>query len=230
MAVIAFAQSKGGAGKTTACVTLVGELCRQASLSNSDIKVTLIDTDPNQHSAGWAKKDGCPKNLVLIEKSNEETVLDDIDAASSTTQFVLVDLEGTANFAVTQAISRADLVIVPCQASEDDAAEAARTIGLIRKQGRLLGRKIPCCILLTRTSAAIQTRLLKLIKQDFIDNGVHILDSSLIDREAFRAVRSYGGIVNDLDPTLVSGIDKAASNAKAYANDVKRMLIGGSHD
>jgi len=223
MAVIAFAQSKGGAGKTTACVTLAGELCRQAS--ESGIQITLIDTDPNQHSAGWAKKNGCPSNLVLIEKSTEDTVLDDIETASSQTQFVLVDLEGTANFAVTQAISRADLVIVPCQGSEDDATEAARTIGLIRKQGRLLARKIPCCILLTRTSAAIQTRLLKLIKQDFIDSGVHILNSSLIDREAFRAVRSYGGTVNNLDPALVSGIDKAASNAKAYANDVKRMLL-----
>ncbi|ABX51842.1 ParA protein, putative (plasmid) [Shewanella baltica OS223] len=223
MTVIAFAQSKGGAGKTTACVTLAGELCRQAS--ESGIKITLIDTDPNQHSAGWAKKNGCPSNLVLIEKSTEDTVLDDIETASSQTQFVLVDLEGTANFAVTQAISRADLVIVPCQGSEDDASEAARTIGLIRKQGRLLGRKIPCCILLTRTSAAIQTRLLKLIKQDFIESGVHILNSSLIDREAFRAVRSYGGTVNNLDPALVSGTDKAAINAKAYANDVKRMLL-----
>lgn len=161
----------------------------------------------------------------MIEKSTEDTVLDDIETASSQTQFVLVDLEGTANFAVTQAISRADLVIVPCQGSEDDASEAARTIGLIRKQGRLLGRKIPCCILLTRTSAAIQTRLLKLIKQDFIESGVHILNSSLIDREAFRAVRSYGGTVNNLDPALVSGTDKAAINAKAYANDVKRMLL-----
>ncbi len=57
MPVIVFASSKGGAGKTTACVTLAGELARQGKDKN--IKVSLIDADPNQHSAKWALKEGC---------------------------------------------------------------------------------------------------------------------------------------------------------------------------
>jgi len=51
--VIVFASSKGGAGKTTACVVLACELARQGQAKN--IGVSLIDADPNQHGAAWAK-------------------------------------------------------------------------------------------------------------------------------------------------------------------------------
>ncbi len=45
MPVIVFASSKGGAGKTTAAIILASEPARHST------SVTLIDFDPNQHSA-----------------------------------------------------------------------------------------------------------------------------------------------------------------------------------
>ena len=75
MPVIVFASSKGGAGKTTACRLLAGEFARQAIDKN--ISISLIDADPNQHTAAWALMDGCPKNITLIQNSNEESILDD---------------------------------------------------------------------------------------------------------------------------------------------------------
>ena len=222
MPVIVFASSKGGAGKTTACITLAGELARQGK--DKGVNISLIDADPNQHSAKWALKDGCPVNIQLIQNSNEESILDDIDDAEATSGFVLVDLEGTASIAVAHAISRADLVIALCQGSQDDADEAAKTIRLIRRQEKALNRKITYSVLFTRTNPAITPRTLKAIMGDFKSAGIDIFECSLIDREAFRAVRSFGGIVNDLNPKEVSGIKKAGINAKGYAEEVKRKL------
>ena len=90
MPVIVFASSKWGAGKTTACVVLACELARQGYDKN--IEVSLIDADPNQHSAAWAKLDGKPSNIRLYENVTEENILDVIDQAQEQTPFVLVDL------------------------------------------------------------------------------------------------------------------------------------------
>jgi chromosome partitioning protein len=168
MPTIVFASSKGGAGKTTATIVLASELAQH------NTSVTLIDADPNQHSAKWAQKDGCPSNIKLIEKSTEETIIDDIDNAQEQTAFVLVDLEGTASMAVASAISRADLVITLCQGSQDDADEAAKTIKLVNRQAKVLNRSIPFAVLMTRTNPAITPRTLKHIMNEFHEAGVEI--------------------------------------------------------
>ena len=68
MPIIVFATSKGGAGKTTAAIILASELARNGAT------VTLIDADPNQHSAKWAVKEGCPKNISIIQNVTEESI------------------------------------------------------------------------------------------------------------------------------------------------------------
>ncbi len=222
MPVIVFASSKGGAGKTTAAIVLASELARY------NTSVTLIDADPNQHSAKWAMKEGRPSNITLVEKSTEETIIDDIDNAQEKTAFVLVDLEGTASMAVASAISRADLVITLCQGSQDDADEAVKTIKLIVRQSKVLNRNIPFSVLMTRTNPAITPRTLKHITGELESAGVDIFKTSLIDREAFRAIRSFGGTVNDLDSKQVSGIEKAAANAHALAAEVIEKIKDNS--
>ncbi|EHH1077044.1 ParA family protein [Vibrio parahaemolyticus] len=222
MPVIVFASSKGGAGKTTACRLLTGEFARQGLSKN--IEVTLIDADPNQHAAKWALMDGCPPNVRLIQKSNEESILEDIDNAQDKSAFVLVDLEGVASMTVAHAISRADLVILMTQPSEDDEDELIKTVQLVRRQEKALRRSIPHAVMITRTNAAFYTKMHKAILGDMQANDVDVFNVSLIERAAFKAIRTYGGIVHDLDRAEVSGVDKAASNVEMFAEEVKRKL------
>jgi chromosome partitioning protein len=224
MPTIVFATSKGGAGKTTAAIVLASELSRQGAA------VTLIDVDPNQHTAKWALKEGCPQNISIVGNVTEQNIIDEIEAAESKTPFVLVDLEGTASMAVGYAISRADLVIMPCQGSQDDADEAARTIRLIRQQEKAFKRSIPFSILMTRTNPAITPRTLRHIIGEFQSAGIDLFECSLIDREAFRAIRSFGGTVNDLNVKEVSGIAKAAQNAHSLALEVIAKIKSNSEE
>jgi len=222
MPTIVFASSKGGAGKTTAAIILACELARQGK--SKGINVTLVDSDPNQHTASWALKEGCPDNINLIAHADEESILDAIDAGRKQSGFVLVDLEGTASVSVTNAIIRADLVIIPCQGSQDDAEEAVKTMKLIKNQGRVLNRNIPYSVLFMRTNPAITPRTLAHILNNFKKSGVDLFECSLIDREAFRAIRSFGGAIYNLDKKEVSGIDKAVENARIYAVEVIKKL------
>lgn len=222
MPVIVFASSKGGAGKTTACRLLTGEFARQGLQKN--IAVTLIDADPNQHAARWALMDGCLPNIRLIQRSNEESILEDIDNAQEKSAFVLVDLEGVASMTVAHAISRADLVILMTQPSEDDEDELIKTVKLVRRQEKALRRAIPHAVMITRTNAAFYTKMHKAILGDMQANEVDVFNVSLIERAAFKAIRTYGGIVHDLDRSEVSGVDKAAINVEEFAEEVKKKL------
>jgi chromosome partitioning protein len=223
MSIIVFASSKGGAGKTTAAVILASEFARQGD--SKGMIITLIDADPNQHSAKWALKKGCPQNIKIIENSDEDGIIDDIENANQNSAFVIVDLEGTASMSVASAISRADLVIILCQGSQDDADEAVKTIKLIKRQERLLARKIPFSVLFTRTNPAITPRTLTYIINEFKKSGIEIFNCSLIDREAFRAIRSFGGTIENLDSKEVSGKDKAIANVLAFTEEVKFKLL-----
>ncbi len=202
---------------------LAAEFARQGS--SKGMSITLIDADPNQHSAKWALKKGCPTNIKIIENSDEESIIDDIENANQDSSFVIVDLEGTASMSVASAISRADLVIILCQGSQDDADEAIKTIKLIKRQEKLLARKIPFSVLFTRTNPAITPRTLTYIINEFKRSGIEILNCSLIDREAFRAIRSFGGTVENLDSKEVSGKANATANILAFTEEVKAKLL-----
>ena len=80
----------------------------------------------------------------MIGDVTESTIIRVIREHSATRQFVLVDLEGTANRLVSRAITQADLVLVPLQASALDSNEASRAVGLIHEEEEALeGRGNP---------------------------------------------------------------------------------------
>lgn len=214
MPTIAFVSPKGGVGKTTAAVLLATEIAHQGKA------VTIIDADPNKPISAWSRQPRLPNNLSVISEVDEESIIDDIERTEAETPFVVVDLEGTASLMVGYAISRCDFAIIPSQGSQLDAKEAAKAIRLIQQQEKAFQRSIPHAVLLTRTSAAIRTRSLRHIQDQLKSHGVNMFDVQLIEREAFRAIFSFGGSLSTLDPRQVSGIDSAIINARAFVGEV----------
>lgn len=79
-------------------------------------------------------------------------------------------------------------------------------------------------VLFTRTSAAIGTRDLKDIQAQLAEAGVQTFTTQMVERAAFRALFSYGGMLGGLDPSQVSNIDAAKRNAKVFAQEVVQLL------
>jgi chromosome partitioning protein len=218
MPVIAFANPKGGAGKTTAALLLATELAAKGAA------VTIIDADPEQWISQWAKLPGKPENIAIVGEVTEDTVVDAIEEAEQGAQFVIVDLEGTASLMVSSAIAMSDLVVIPIQGSSMDAKGGAKTIRLIRNQEKMARRKIPYAVVLTRTGAAVTSRALRNVSEQLQAGGIEIFATPIVERAAFRDLFDYGGTLSDLNAAQVSNVDKAIKNARDFAGEVISKL------
>lgn len=218
MPTITFASSKGGAGKSTSAVLLATELAGRGA------SVTIIDADPNQPVSRWSRKPGCPDKLTVISGVTEETLIDAIDAAARKTAFVIVDLEGTASLMVAQAMSRADLVVIPTKGSELDAIEAIKVIKFIGRQEKAYNKAIPFAVLFTQTNPAVRPRTLKSLEHDMLRQGIPLFGTALHERDAFRAIFSFGGTLSGLDPNAVGGVPAALNNARQFTAEIVAKL------
>ena len=218
MPIIAFSSPKGGAGKTTAATLTASELALAGA------SVTVIDADPNHNVVDWASLDRLPKSLTVIGDVSEETIVETIERASKSSQFVVIDLEGTASLMVSYAISMADLVVIPVQGSQLDARQAARQIGLIRSQEKVVRRPIPYRVLITRTNPALSPKTLRHIEEKLAEQNVPVLTTRLYDREAYRALFSFGGTLESLAGKGVGNLDVAIDNARALTAELCTVL------
>lgn len=217
MPVIAMISPKGGVGKTTAATILATQLAKGAD-------VIMIDADPNRPIAAWAALDGKPDNVEVLSDIGQENIIDRIDEAAARVPFVIVDCEGSASLTVAYAIGAADLVLIPTQGSQLDAKQAAKALSLIRNQERQGRRSILHRVLFTRTNPIIRPRTLANIISQFSEAGVEVMKTQLNEREAFRALFSFGGGLDQLDAAQVANIDKAQANARAFVAEVVTIL------
>ena len=218
MPVIAFANPKGGAGKTTTALLLAVELAAKGA------KIAIIDADPEKWISQWGALPGKPDNIVIVSHVTEDSIIDAIEEAEESAQFVIVDLEGTASLMVSNAIGMADLVVIPIQGSSMDAKGGAKTIRLIRNQEKMSRRKIAHSVVLTRTNAAVTSRSLRNVAEQLQAGGVDIFDTPIVERAAFRDLFDYGGTLSNLDRAQVSNLDKAIYNAREFSGEVLSKL------
>jgi len=217
MPVISFVSPKGGAGKSTSALLLATELAERGA------QVSVVDADPLAWISDWAAKPDKPDRLTVISRPSEDDIIDQIEAAQQQSQFVIVDLEGTANLLVAYAISQSDLIVIPTQASHMDGKGAAQAIKLIRQQEKAMGRKIPFAVVFTRVKAAIRTRTQGNIEGELLSADIPVYETQLLEREAFRLLFSYGGSLSKL-PANTYKLNDAVMNARSFAGETVALI------
>ena len=220
MKILTTINEKGGTGKSTIATNLATALHRQGR------KVVLIDADPNRPLEAWARLKGTPEKLQLMIDDSAETIIDTIEEARANADFVIVDLEGTATDRIGFAIARSDLVLIPLQSSVLDASEAAKSVKLVHQMRKVANREIPYRVFFTRVPPAIRERTARDIDRQFSDAAIPVLPATLIDRAAYRALFSLGGILHDLERSDVSGLESAKENGREFAQAVINVLKG----
>lgn len=225
MPVVVFANPKGGVGKSTTSLVL------GTTLAAMGVATSIVDADPRQLLRRWGEQSNTENPVTIIGSSDEDTILSTIDDRAQEDQVVIVDLEGTASRLTSYAISRADLVIVPMQATAPDADGASEVMSMMRQEERAFRRKIDARIMFNRTNPAITTKIERQLIADLKEAGCVTLKTRLHQRQAysliFAAFKSLPEM--EVDPDLshhAGGVEKARVNAEALAAEVYEILIG----
>lgn len=209
--VIVIANRKGGTSKSTLTQVLSQVLTHQGK------EVTIIDADPNRPQVRWRKGESTLP-ITVIGDTDEDNIVASINGIKS--GYVLVDLEGVGSLLTSRAIMKANLVLIPLQASALDTAEAGKTVRLVQKEEEILEKTIPYRIILTRTNPAIRSKIEKKIIDDLSELKLPVLKNQLNERSAFKSIFVDRLSLYELDPAKVNGIDKAIQNAETITKEI----------
>ena len=178
--------------------------------------------DSRQQTIGtWAKPKRSKYSDIVIVPQAGTDLPQLIDTLAAQHQFVIIDVQGTANNEITAAISRASLVLIPMQGKFEDARVATAAIEMIHYQENLFQRKIPHTILFTRTSSPrFRTHEERNIRAEIAKLGIPILDSDLNERTAYSQMLARSLSLEELPEKEVNGLENARQNAYSLANEI----------
>ncbi|SER55156.1 ParA family protein [Rhizobium sp. NFR03] len=218
MPVITFANTKGGAGKTTAALILATELARAGN------RVTVLDADPQRWISTWHDISGRVPNIDVISEITMASIQGHIIENRRSTDYFVIDLAGARNSLLATAIGLSDHVLIPIQGCSMDAKGGAQVLELLAQLQKQAGVRIDHSVVLTRVSSLVTTRALQVVKGLLASRNVRVLETPIIERAAFRDVFDCGGTLQTMDPARVSNLDKARENARVFAEEVRRLV------
>ncbi|XAZ23756.1 ParA family protein [Sinorhizobium sp. B11] len=217
MPILTFANTKGGAGKTTVALVLATELARRGH------RVSVLDADPQQWATRWHRLTGDAAEFAVVPGVSENTIEQQVKDLKKRGGYIIVDLPAGLSPAMAKAIGFSDHVLVPVQGCAMDAAGGAQVLEIMKQLAAQHDIRIPHSVVLTRISSIITTRALLAVKGLLAKQQVNIVDTALIERAAYRDMFVSGGSLYTMDPARVSNLDKAQDNARMLADDVLRL-------
>lgn len=221
MSVISIGNPKGGAGKTTLALILADELARLGA------RTVIIDADPNAIIAKWAarrEQNGKELPFKVIANPKEGALIATIDQMINETDFIIIDLEGTASRMTSRALARSHLVLIPFNQSPIDAELAANAVQLIMEESEALNREIPYRLVRSRDNAAITTKSAKRITTAIEAAELPLLNVGLVERAAYRDIFDFAATLHELSPDTTSGLIQARENVEKLVQSVIAAL------
>jgi len=219
-AVIAAANAKGGCGKTTTILILAGEYAAQG------YRVHIIDADPRRRAIKWAKAGVKPASITVTE-ATATNMRAEIENASREADVVLIDVEGTANAALTLAVAYANAVIIPAQMSPPDVEDGLTTIQLVKDMAHAARRVIPYGLLWSNVPPAIRSREMMNLENQISEAAVPVI-GRVFQRSAFAAIYSFSTTLDELPASEVPGIDKAKADVIRLTDALDSLMAGAA--
>ena len=205
--ILAVAQQKGGAGKTTIAVQLGVWWARQGR------KVTLLDVDPQGSMNAWhglrteAGIEGSPfaSDVAGWKLSSE------IDRLKRENDLIIVDTPPHAETDARVAVRAAELILVPVQPSPMDWWATKPTLDMAAKE------KTKSLLVLNRLPA--RGKLADAIRAKISEQGLPLAAASLGNRSAFAVSMMEGRGVAETQPK-----GTAAAEIAALAKEIEELL------
>lgn len=202
--VIAVAQQKGGAGKSTLAANL-------AVVLGEDGPVTLLDTDPQQSLARWHAIRVAQGHVPLAFDTPSGwrigTALDGLRRAGG---HVVLDTPPQVDADAARALRAADLVLVPLQPSLPDLWASEAMVALAEKEKR------PWRYVLNRVPP--NSRVADVVLEELQRRKAPVLEARLGNRAAFATAFATGQGVTEAQPRSA-----AAAEVRLLASSIRAL-------
>lgn len=219
MPAVALVSPKGGAGKTTAALLLA------LGLRERGFRVAMIDADPNKPLFHWAGLPGRPEGISVHAAPTLQDMPDALrEARRKSPDWIILDTEGSVRGALAFTTMRLDLIVTPLAGSKLEALQAIKASEMVGELGARSSRHLVHRCLLTRVQAAIRPRGLKAVVEELRSHDIELLNTALIEKEAYRALFAIGGGFDALEAQGVTGVASARQNAAAFVDAVLDVI------
>lgn len=214
MAIVTFAQVKGGSGKTTAAMCTVAELVARGTT------VAALDLDPNRPLGEFFQRVPELRTVEVAIPNSDRRVSALVRELTTRNDNVVIDLMGAATNDTQVAMALADLVIVPSQMSGTDLKCGVETWRQALEAAEISNRKIAMGVLLARTSSgAIRPRVESFLREQYKRVGAHVLATAFGDRAAWKEM-TYSAHI----PHLHDRDSNAAKNFIAVFDEMMALM------
>jgi chromosome partitioning protein len=207
MPVIAFANLKGGVGKSTLAVSVAGALGKG---------VALIDADPQGTVTAWAAQGALPFPVETAPLQGNDVQGWISRALAVDAQFLIVDLPPMLGDATSAALAIADLACIPVSPSGADITATSSAIDLVQRARQAREGDKPRALLIPskvdrRTAAGAE---IEAVLHDFGEPVAPVVSQRIAHVDAFTA----GQWVGDYAPGSAANME-----VKALASVIKRL-------
>jgi len=218
MAIITFAQVKGGSGKTTLAKCTVAEVVARGG------SVAALDLDPNRPLGRFFARIPDLAHVEVAIPDGERRVSMLVRDLAARHDTVVIDLMGAATNDTQVALALSDLVVIPSQMSEDDFRGGIETWRQAEEAEAVARRRIARGVLMVRTSAgAVRPRVEAFLRESYAQAGAHVLAAAFGERTVWKEM-NYAGWV----PPLHERDGNAAANFAAVFEEMMALIAAAA--
>jgi chromosome partitioning protein len=203
--IIAVAQQKGGAGKSTVAAHLA------VALYQNGKRVTLLDIDPQGSLSMWhqlrEKQFGKNYTGITFASSSGWRVGSALGQFKNTSDVIIIDSPPHTETESKSAIREADIVIIPMQPSPTDLWATKATMDFAKSEKKVTR------ILLNRYNPSSK------MAKEVVSKVSDILHNSFGNRVLFASCLLHGKCVTESDPH-----SQAAAEVRAVTDEIWSLL------
>ncbi|ABW31753.1 ParA family protein [Acaryochloris marina] len=181
--IIAFANQKGGSGKSTSAAHAAYWLAQKG------LSVLLVDADGQQSSSAWLNELELDYQVLI----DPEQLFESLPTFSDDYDVVVVDGPGSLSEVTKAILSRCDLVLVPTRDSIIDLRSTGKIVQFIKHAKELRGGFPKAAIFLNATRKS--SVLLREAQEALEDVVIPLMQTVIYDRQCIKDAPGQGSTV-----------------------------------